>query len=1052
VAVAAPVAGLLVATASPAGAVTNPAPSAGARQGATRLNFTISGTASLSVDVGTGNALFTDQLVSLPGVTESVPVTLSYNSSVWNSSVPSAVTASNGSGWAITGFDQRLVANADSSVTYYGPNGLTGVFAASGSAYTAPSQFQATLVKTGTTGWTLTDHDSQTKLTFNSGGRLTESQDRNGNATMFNYSSGNPASIVSSRGGTGAETLSIGLAAGRISTLSQTSGSLTRTVTIGYSSLGNLASVRDTAGGTTSFASAYGTDTGQVVSITNPRGKTTTLSFASGGQVSQVTQANPPIDNGAGASTTRFSYPSGTQTLVADPTTNQSGSVASVPHTTYNLAADGSQLVSGTTDPNGHSRSATYTSLGQVKTTTPAAGGTTTFSYGANSGESPTSVASPGGATGTASYTNTGSNAYLPSSTTDDAGNATKYTYNGAGNQLTTAQSTGPSATVTYNSNGTAATTASPGAAAGVQTSYGYDASTHNLTSLTPPSGTSLGNRAYTWDGFGRLATASDGRGNTTTYTYDGLDRITKIDYSDAGTHDVTYGYDANGHVTTRTDGSGTTTYTYDDLGHLLSVANTAGGGTISYTYDLAGDVATETSSLGTVNYSYDPGHDLTSMTYPQNGSSLATYFAYDASDRRTDEWLQANSTHSTWAAHQHFSYDSSGRVTAAVGQNGPATAPVDVLNQTVCYSAGSTAPTCPSTATSDRSNVAWVRDSVSGQTTTYTYDDHARLTKAVITGGSNPRTYTYAYDTAGNRTSSSVTGSSPSSQTLTFNAANQISTAGYTYDGAGNLTAWPGHTAAYNTAGQQTSTTNSGVTTTYTYAGSNSDELLSQATSGAQTYNYVYGRPDQNGLPEVETTSTGASTGYVFHDAVGQPVMLQTNSSVTCLYLYDAAGNPAALATSFNTTSYTYSYDPYGGATRTDSNGSNGGSTLNPYLFRGGLQDRASGQLDFGARHYNPATGAWAQQDQLNAPLDPTNANRYAYVGANPVNRADPTGDSVLGCIGGALSIAGGVLGLAGSIASAVGTGGLDTPAALAIGGASLGLAGSGVAEVDAC
>lgn len=34
-------------------------------------------------------------------------------------------------------------------------------------------------------------------------------------------------------------------------------------------------------------------------------------------------------------------------------------------------------------------------------------------------------------------------------------------------------------------------------------------------------------------------ATATDGRGNTTTYTYDAAERITRVDYSDAATHDV---------------------------------------------------------------------------------------------------------------------------------------------------------------------------------------------------------------------------------------------------------------------------------------------------------------------------------------------------------------------------------------------------------------------------------------------------------------------------------------------------------------------------------
>ena len=33
------------------------------------------------------------------------------------------------------------------------------------------------------------------------------------------------------------------------------------------------------------------------------------------------------------------------------------------------------------------------------------------------------------------------------------------------------------------------------------------------------------------------------------------------------------------------------------------------------------------------------------------------------------------------------------------------------------------------------------------------------------------------------------------------------------------------------------------------------------------------------------------------------------------------------------------------------------------------------------------------AQQDSLDAPLDPVNANRYAYAGGDPVNNFDPTG-----------------------------------------------------------
>jgi len=452
-----------------------PTPAAGARRNATDLGFSVSGTTRLSVDVATGNGLLTDQLLSLPGATAAAPVTLAYNSSVWGSTVPSAVTGETGGGWTITGFDTRLVTNGDGSVTFYGPAGLTGVFAPGGVAgtFVAPAQYQADLV-TIAGGWTLTEHTSRTKLTFNSAGRLTSSADRNGNTTSYGYDPyNNPASISTAAAnpagpGTTLGSLTVAMSGSRMTALTETSGSSTRKVTFGYSSQGHLASVTDTVNGVTAFSSGGSSDTGQVVTITNPAGSSSTLGFT-GGKVSQVAQSNTAAGS-PGTSITRLAYPSGSQTLVADPTTNQGSTVAAVPHTTYNLTTDGSMLVSSAVDQNGHSRATTYTPLGAIASTTPAAGGATSYTYGANNNESLTHVASAAGAASTASYTNTGATAYLPSSTTADSGNAISYTYNGAGNPLTTAQGTGAQAKVTYNTDGTAATSASPGAAAGVQT------------------------------------------------------------------------------------------------------------------------------------------------------------------------------------------------------------------------------------------------------------------------------------------------------------------------------------------------------------------------------------------------------------------------------------------------------------------------------------------------------------------------------------------------------------------------------------------------------
>jgi RHS repeat-associated protein len=986
----------LVAVETPASAATNPAPDAGVRAGATALEFGVSGTSKLSVDVGTGNALYADQLISLPGVTEDVPIMLSYNSSMFGTSTPSAVTGDTGSGWSITGFDNRLVQNSDNSVTFYGQSGLTGVFAANGTAYTAPTQFQADLVKTGTTGWTLTGHDTQTKLTFNASGRMTKIQDRNGNATTFNYSGGLPASIVASRGTTATATLTIATSGNRITSLTQTAGSLTRQVQLSYTSAGKLATITDTAGGQTSFFNPAGDD-GKVVRITNPLSATTTLAY-SGSKATSVEQSNAA---GAGTSTTRFAYPSSTQTLVADALTNQSASVASVPHATYALTS--AKLVSSATDPNGHTSSATYTSLGQIKTETPAAGGITTNTYGANGAESLTASVAPGGASDASSYGNAGSNSYLPSSSTDDASSTENYTYNSAGNQLTTAQGTSPQAKLTYNSDGTVATSASAGAPTGVQTAYTYDATTKNLTHMEPPSDSTLGNRDYEWDNFGRLTSTDDGRGEATRYVYDKLDNVTRVDYTDETTSDVAYTYDANGNVLTRTDGTGVTTYTYDDLGQILTKKNTAGGETMSYTYDKAGNIKTQADYHGTITYTYDDASQLKYMIYPQGGSTSQMSFAYDDSGRRTDTWLKSNSTNSTWSAHTKTTYDSSGRVTAVKSDRGPAGSPTAVVDLTYCFAAGTTpAGGCTTSTASDRANIQWIKNAVTGQATQFTYNADDRLTTSVVTGGSNPRTYSYTYDTAGNRLTSSVNGNNPSTQTLTYNAANQITTAGYGYDAAGSMTYKPGMGATFNTAGQMTSrTATSGPSsgqedTTYSYAGTDQTELTRMSTPGDVTFDFAYGVPDENGNPvinELTRTENGTSVdAYVTHDNNGTPVMLQTSTGQSGMYVYDGMGNPVSLTTEGSATSYLYEFDPYGGATTTQNSGGTG-YIQNPYTYGGGLQDKSTGLIKFGQRWYDPATGAWAQQDILNAPLDPANANRYAFANGNPVNFSDPSG-----------------------------------------------------------
>jgi RHS repeat-associated protein len=97
---------------------------------------------------------------------------------------------------------------------------------------------------------------------------------------------------------------------------------------------------------------------------------------------------------------------------------------------------------------------------------------------------------------------------------------------------------------------------------------------------------------------------------------------------------------------------------------------------------------------------------------------------------------------------------------------------------------------------------------------------------------------------------------------------------------------------------------------------------------------------------------------------------------------------------------------------------GTGSGAGQNPYSFKAGIQDRGTGLVKFGLRWYEPTTGTWTQQDTLDAPLNPNDANRYGFAGGDPINAYDPTGrntftDYAGGCAVGAATNTGIGLGL---------------------------------------
>jgi YD repeat-containing protein len=335
-------------------------------------------------------------------------------------------------------------------------------------------------------------------------------------------------------------------------------------------------------------------------------------------------------------------------------------------------------------------------------------------------------------------------------------------------------------------------------------TQYHYN-SIGQLSTTTPPAiappATPLGGTITTFDAAGRLHSMTDGAGRTTTYTYDGDNRVltTITSGGGSGTTTLTYTYDGNGNQTSLTDASGKTTYTPDAANRLVK--------------ELRPDGTAAT-------YGYDEDDDLTSMS---DGISDSESFTYDAADRLHTVTATTPTGPETWTYAYQYSPPSAAMLvigTTITDPNGIIEQDTlsDGLLTGIKYSGAAGTLTsfsydyalpAPSQVVSD---LIQSRTTQNGTTTTYGYDTFDRLTSAVSElNGSQTASYQYSYDGAGNRISQVAGGATTM---YVYNAGDQLSSAtpqggaarAFTYDGAGDqLADGTGETEVYNQLDQTT-------------------------------------------------------------------------------------------------------------------------------------------------------------------------------------------------------------------------------------------------------
>ena len=983
-------------------------PGTGSARNGTFASFAVSDKVSIQVNVGSGNLLVTTADLVVPQVSGSMALGVAYNSLLTETGFPVGTT---GNGWRQRlGGDVRVYQAPGGDMVFFGLDGACGTFKWNGSGYTSPPAFHAFLDKSGS-GWKMTWYDTGATWEFNDHGRLTSITDRNKNKTAIEYDSGGYQTKLTCTPN-GAKDPVRTVEASRTGIYlteltwhgSETGTNLTYRVT----SDGELESVTQPDGTVIRFGC---NSQHQLTSITNGKDVTTRIEYDSRQRVTSVTQ---PMPDGTHA-VTRFAYPSQTRTLMAGPQTDQSQPVTGVPHVTYQVDS-ATALITSVTDQEGYVQTAAYTPFGDVATVTNALGATTTAYYGANAGRSLTAVAYPTGVSASLGYGNapTPDNptaAYQPSKSVDTMGNATAYTYGGPGNVTEAASALPATAKVKYNSDGTPSSSTDPGNGDNATTYHYTDA--RQLARITPVTGSSLKERIFAYDGFGRLHTAADGAGNTVTYTYDDADRVTETAYTGEHPVTVTYRYDKAGNLTSRTDLHGTTAWDYDQRNKPVSRTAGHGGGTQTCTWGRCGNLAKVSDDAGTTTYVYDTRGLLTALTDPA-GNQWA--FSYDASRNRTQTLFGV--TPASWAAQLVTRYDAAGRIIRIQASRRTSAGQASVTDTTYSYTYSGRETGLVHSATNNLTGVSLV----------HSYDKGRRLIKStnVIDG----RTYEYEYDTNGNLTTLTIDGHKT---TWKHNPASQITGDDYSYDGAGNQTSGPAAgTLKYNAAGQMTRAIRHGEPEeAFTYAGADQTELLSDATATAITYGIT-------GLRSY--TPAGSSTPvHILRDQAGSLLGLIRDKH--CYgYATDHLGNVAAIIGSDGTSQAGYVYDPYGNLVA--SSGPLAEINLLRYLGAladpGGGRPGGSGWSHLGYRWLNHSDGRFTQQDSIIRLANPANANLYAYAADNPVNYIDPTGQSIWGdVLGGVATVAGGALAVAGVVV---------TSPVLIVGGAVIGIAGVGI------
>jgi RHS repeat-associated protein len=171
-----------------------------------------------------------------------------------------------------------------------------------------------------------------------------------------------------------------------------------------------------------------------------------------------------------------------------------------------------------------------------------------------------------------------------------------------------------------------------------IVSNYTYDLNNNLLeitySDSTPPV-------SYTYDNFNRRTSMQDGTG-THSYSYDANSRLISVD-GPLENDLITFQYDNKGRMTGRAlEGGQSTTYTYDVLDRLTSIQNGSNG--FTYTYSGASPLVRKLTrpNLSFTDYEYDTIARLTGITNKTSAGAVINQYlyGYNIQDLRSTETI----------------------------------------------------------------------------------------------------------------------------------------------------------------------------------------------------------------------------------------------------------------------------------------------------------------------------------------------------------------------------------------------------------------------------